>query len=326
MRTALAAAAGRDVRSWMTDPPPASFAGLPPLTRWDARLTRLVPIVFALSTGFQVTKYVVAPVGIGFDAKLYAQAARDWLAGSDPWSTSSFGIRFGAPPPTLLVSAPFAALPDQLLVPLAVMGSFLLAALAIRALALPMWWLAFWPIVDGCMVGNLNIAVFATLVILGRRLDVLAPLLKIYAVVPLVADRRMRSLLIVGLVLAVTFPFLPWAHWWEAQASIASGLAASAQGTSVYGNLLLMIVGATALLSLGIRRAGWLAVPVLWPWTQIHYMAMSVPALTPTLAIVWALPRVPPTIVLSSVVVVALGMRFRPMTLDRPAATIGASS
>jgi hypothetical protein len=74
-----------------------------------------------------------------------------------------------------------------------------------------------------------------------------------------------------------------------------------------------MAIGAVALLSLGIRRAGWLAVPILWPWTQAHYMVISTPALSPTLALVWCLPDVPAPVALASVIVVAVGVRIRPI-------------
>ena len=51
-----------------------------------------------------------------------------------------------------------------------------------------------------------------------------------------------------------------------------------------------MAIAIVALLSLGLRRAGWLAVPLLWPSTQFHYAAISVPGLTPYLAACWCFP------------------------------------
>ena len=93
---------------------------------------------------------------------------------------------------------------------------------------------------------------------------------------------------------------------------MAAGLARTAEGTSVFGNIPLMIVASVALLSLGVRRAGWLGVPVLWPWTQIHYMVIAIPAMSPLIALVWCLPGVPPVAVLGSVVVAAIAHRLIP--------------
>jgi len=207
--------------------------------------------------------------------------------------------------------APFTLLPDWAVVPVFVTGSFALAGFAIRSLGLPLWWVSFWPIVDGALVGNPDVAVLFTLVIAHRRFDTLAPLLKIYAVLPLVGERRWRSLAVLVVVLAVTAPILPWGLWLEAIPSSTKAFDAVAQPTS-FGNPILMVVAGVALLSMGIRRAAWLAVPVLWPWTQPHYLAMSTPALTPLLAIVWGLPVVPPIVMLGSIVVAAVGYRFLP--------------
>lgn len=274
--------------------------------------------MFAISTGFQLTKYIVVPEGLGFDARLYVLATKAWLAGGDPWATSLLGINFAAPPPTLLAMLPFTFVPEALLVPLAIVGSFALAVVAIRALGLPLWWLAFWPIVDSALVGNPNIAVLAVLIVASRRLDIFAPFLKLYAMAPLVADRRWRSLVIAVLVMVATAPLLAWDRWFMSLAEVSGALERTAQTTSVYGNGPLMVVGVVALLALGIRRAGWLAVPVLWPWTQPHYMAMSAPALSPMLAIVWSLPGIPPIVTLGSVVLAAIGLHMRPLRGETP--------
>ncbi len=229
---------------------------------------------------------------------------------------SHLGIAYAAPPPTLLATLPLLLVPDSLLVPVSIAGAFLLAAAAIRALGLPWWWLAFWPIVDAALVGSLDLAVLATLVLVGRRFDMVAPFLKVFAVLPMVGDRRWRSLALVGVVLVATAPILPWGEWWSSRSEVASALARTAETTSVFGNLPLMVVATVALLSLGVRRAGWLAVPLLWPWTQVHYMVMSLPAMSPLIALVWCLPGVPPVAVLGSIVVVAIAHRLRPLSMD----------
>lgn len=304
---------GRSVASYTL------FAGLPPSARWDGALGRILPYAMAISTGFGITRYVVAPQGIGFDARLYVAAADAWLRGGNPWQVTSLGVPFAAPPPTLLALAPFTVLPTWVLTPVFVVGSFLLAALAIRSLNLPMWWLTFWPIVDGAMVGNPDVAVLWALVIASRRADVLAPILKIYALIPLVGERRWRSLISVGLILLASAPILPWAQWVEALPSSTRAFEAVAQPSAALGHPVLLVVALIALTSLGFRRAAWLAVPVLWPWTQTHYFAMSTPALTPTLAIIWGLPVAPPVLVLGAVIASAIGFRLWPARPDTSA-------
>ena len=297
--------------SWIRDPP-SNLDGLPPLASWDRRLATILPLVFAISTGIQITRYITIPEWIGFDASLYAAAAGAWLSGADPWSVSSNGIPFGAPPPTLLPFVPFAWMPGSLVALLWIVGSFAAAMLAIRALGLRWWWIAFWPIVDGCLVGNPNIAVLALLVISKQRFASLSPILKIYAAIPLMAERRWKSIAISGVILLVTFAFLPWSTWFASLPAISSSLDRFADTTSVAGNVPLMAIGLLALASLGLRRAGWLFVPVLWPWTQTHYLAISVPVLTPTIAILWSVPGLPPSAVLGSVILAAVGFRFFP--------------
>lgn len=291
---------------------PPDLRDLPPLAAWDRLLHRVVPIVFAISTGLQITKYIAVPQGIGFDAGLYTAAAREWLSGGNPWSVTSYGIPFGAPPPTLLAYVPFTLLPDWLTASIWIVGSFVLAFLAIRALGLKLWWISFWPIVDGALVGNPDVAVLALLVISRQRFSGLAPLLKIYAIFPLISQGRWKAIAAGIAIVAATAPFLPWALWVANLPSIARAVELNAHTTSVAGNVPLMMVGTIALVALGYRRAGWLVVPVLWPWTQPHYLAMSVPALTPTLAIIWSIPGPPPLVTLAGVTLTAIGFRLFP--------------
>jgi hypothetical protein len=59
---------------------------------------------------------------------------------------------------------------------------------------------------------------------------------------------------------------------------------------STFGEPIGMIIGAVALLSLGWRRGLWLLTPVLWPSTQLHYAAVSLPGLTRVSALLFAVP------------------------------------
>lgn len=287
-------------RTWPTDQPP--------LARWDARLQRFLPYVFAVTTGFQATKYIVVPQGVGFDARLYASAARAWIEGGDPWKVSDLGIFFGAPPPTLLAFAPFAFLSGAVVSVILIAASTFAAVIAIRSLGLPLWWLAFWPIVDGVLVGNPDVIMLCLLVVARGRLAGLAALLKVYAVAPLLGEWRLRQLAVALVLTLASVLVLPWGHWLSDLGLITEHLERTSASTSVFGNPVAMIVGAGALLALGVRRAGWLVVPLLWPSTQPHYMAMSVPMLTPLLAIAWSFPH--PYVVLGGVVVAAVGHRL----------------
>ncbi len=250
----------------------------------------LVPLGFIAVSGLVVLKYILTPVWIGVDATLYAAASAAWLQGGDPWAVREAGFFFAAPPPTLLAFLPFAWMPPPVVSGLWIGGSFLLAGLAVRNLRLPLWWIAFPPLVDGALVGNPDVAVLALLVVGRGRLSWLAPLFKIYAVIPMVGERRWRQLAITGLVLVASAFFLPWATWFGELPAIMSNLANTSGTTSVYGRAVLMAIAIVALLSLGLTRAGWLAVPLLWPNTQLHYAAISVPGLTPFLALAWCFP------------------------------------
>jgi hypothetical protein len=216
---------------------------------------------------------------------------------------SSLGIYFGAPPPTLLVFAPLTLLPETVSVWLVILGSLALAAAAFRSIGMPLWWLFAWPVVDGSLVGNPDVALLAVLVLNRGRLSWLAPYLKIYGVFPLIGERRIRPLTLAGVGLVVTFAILPWATWWNELPLISQRLAQVSDSTSIYGYPVLMVIAAAALLALGLRRASWLAVPVLWPYTQPHYLAMSLPALSPWLAVAWSFPH--PFVVAGSIVIEA---------------------
>ncbi len=121
-------------------------------------------------------------VGFGTDAHIYYRATQAWLGGADPWGASYQGVKFAAPPPTLLFMAPMSLLPENVAVPLTVALAVLAAVFALRHLRLPAYWLLFPPLVEGVTVGNPDIIVLAVLL---TPVSFLAPLAKIYAAVPL---------------------------------------------------------------------------------------------------------------------------------------------
>lgn len=299
----------RSDRMPMSPPGPAELA-----PGWSSELGRVVPYVFAVTTAVQLVAVLAyQPLQIGFDARLYAAAARAWLTGGDPWQVSDQGVFFAAPPPSLVLSAPFAFLPPELTTVVSVVGLVAIAWAALRSLGAPMWWLLWWPLVSGCMVGSADVAVLGLLVIASGRLAWIAPLAKIYAFAPIVAERRWRAVIYAAIALVVTAPLLPWRQFLDAGPVVVDHLRSVAATTSVFGSPILMGIAVIALLSLGIRRAGWLAVPVLWPYTQPHYLAPSVPALSPVLAIAWSFPH--PLIVLAGIVTEAVLRSPIPRTL-----------
>lgn len=239
---------------------------------------RTLMAIFATFAGLRIARDLVFPYHLGFDARLYTEAARVWLAGGDPWSQQyEYGLQYAPPPPSLLVSAPFTLLPTDLAAVVIVVLSAIVAFATVRYLRLPAFWILFMPILDGILVGSLDILTMGLLILAGGRLSSLAPLCKLFAFVPMVGEDRWRALLVTGLLIVVTAPLLPWAIYVHHFAAINSYAAGHTMTTSVFGMPILMALMAVALLSLGRRKAGWLAVPVLWPWTQPHYAAIAIP-------------------------------------------------
>jgi hypothetical protein len=278
------------------------------------RTAWLIPSVFLGLSVIVVYKYVLTPVWVGLDASLYAAASAAWIHGANPWAVQEAGIYFAAPPPTLLAFAPFAWMPGVAVSLVWIAGSFVLAFLAIRSLRLPIWWLAFPPLVDAALVGNPDVAVLACLVVAGGRLGPIAPFLKIYGLVPMVGERRWRQVAVSLALLAVTVPLLPWGLWLSELPVITTHLINTSATTSVFGNPVLMAIAVVALLGIGHRRAGWLAVPLLWPYTQFHYAAISIPGLAPFLALAWCFPT--PEVWLASTCAFAIYLRVVPRVRD----------
>jgi hypothetical protein len=195
-------------------------------------------------------------------------------------------MSFAGPPPTLLPFIATAWIPIDILVLIIALLSVASAVRALRRLGLPLWWLAFPPIVEGIWVGNLNIFVIALLVGAGTLGAGVAVVLKAYAVLPLALLGRWRSLLIAAAIFVMTAPILPWAQFLAGYGQISTALVNQAWGgeTSVLAGPLATAGGALGLVLLGRERAAWLAVPVLWPATQLHYTVLALPAMTPYLA------------------------------------------
>lgn len=223
-----------------------------------------------------------------FDARLYLDAARSWLAGENPWEVQLAGNYFAAPPPTLLPLAPFALLPRETGVAVLAFLVLLSAIATVRLLKLPWWWLFFPPLVQCVISANVHAMLLPLILVRGGAV---AALLKVYAVVPLAILGRWRSLVIAGTVLAVTVPILPWSMFLEDAAGITGRLAGQtkfALPTPVL--VILSPLALFAVLVVGRERGAWLAVPAIWPSQQYYYGTLAMGAKSRLAAAVVALP------------------------------------
>jgi len=273
--------------------------------RWDQIV---LPITFFGVSGSWFASFVIGPSALGYDARLYAFAARAMIEGQDPWRVERFGGNFAGPPTTLVPYLPFAYLPEEAVAAIWIIGSLVLAILILRRLGLPPWWLAFPPLFVPIVTGSVEVLMVAILVF-GGRLTGLAAVLKPYAALPLLAERRWLAFVVAGVATLLTLPLLPWATFVADIPYIASRLQIQSFTSNAFGNVPLMLVAGVALLSLGIRRALWLVTPVLWPSPQIYYAAMTIPVITPLIALCWSLDF--PGALVVGVVLAAISHRLK---------------
>ena len=236
-----------------------------------------------------VVYQVFAPPAFATDARNYQGAAATWLAGGNPWTVAEQGVLYAAGPHTLLLYAPTAALPIEVAVALWMVGGLVASVWLIRHLGLPLWWLAFPPLAHGIWVGNPQTIALALLVFGGPVAATAAVALKLYAAVPLLA--RPRDLLLAGAVLAALLLVLPVGQYIEAGVGVSDHLQTAWNGSAWR---LPVLVPPTLLALWLLRRHGaeWLAIPAVWPATQLYYSAMALPALVgrPALAVALAIP------------------------------------
>jgi hypothetical protein len=226
---------------------------------------------------------LVAPGGPGFDGRLYRSATVAWLHGQDPWQVVQGGVWFGAPPPSLIPMIPFALLPEDLAVGLMLAMGVVASAWAIRRLGAPLWWLAFPPLVDGMWNANPHVVVLPLLL---ASLAPIAIVVKVYAAIVPLVRLEIRALIIAGVAILVTAPFLPWATYLAERELIQVRLDLTAGGgASVFGldGVVLVVALAASVAAFVVlfrrdrERAAWLAMPAFWPWTQWYYASMAIP-------------------------------------------------
>jgi hypothetical protein len=266
-----------------------------------ARAINQLAIAWVLIFGaiFLVT-LVTSSSAFGIDARIYVEATRTWLAGGDPWAIQDTGIRFGAPPTSLLAFAPLVWLPNaavERFVP--ILGAAALVYAIARTKA-GWWWLLSVPALEGVWVGSLDpvaIGLVAALPLTGRAslpasvIGAAGVIARIFAVVPLFVLGHRRALAIaLGIVLLST-PFLPWATFFGRLPELARLFADETDGGKGVSRVpWLILPTVVALIAIGRRDGAWLAVPALWPSSQLHYGILALPAASPIFAAFAASP------------------------------------
>ena len=235
----------------------------------------LLPIWFVIYA-IQTFVHFSAHDAIGVDLAIYRHAAEVALGGGNPWIPDPGWVSFAAPPPTLLLYVPVTLMPLPLATVVMMSAGVLAAAWAIRRLRLPLWWLLFPPLFDALIVGNPDALVLALLLVRGP-LAGLAAVLKVYALLPLLLQRRWVALVLAGAVGALSLPQLP--NFLAAIDIVRSTLDTTAK-LSAWGTVFIIPV-IVALWFLRRRGAEYLVVPTLWPNTQSHYGTMALPAIHP---------------------------------------------
>jgi hypothetical protein len=276
---------------------------------WDLALAT----TFVIGSGWMLFPSLVYPGLIGSHAVLYTAAAQTILTGADPWSVGPPATIFAGPPTMPLTFIGFVSAPDIVIRVSWIAIDVLVAVWAIRRLGLPSYWIAFPPLLQTIVLGHPELLVLGLLVA-GGNVSGLAIIVKPYAVFPLLAERRWGALALAVAVVLVTAPFLPWGRFFEELPTIIGTIVRQNNGDSTFGDPIPLSIAVVALLSLGLRRALWLAVPVIWPYAQPNYKVMTVPALAPVLAIAWAIPI--PGMTFTGVVVLAVLVtinRLRPL-------------
>jgi hypothetical protein len=288
----------------------------------------VVPTWFVTISGMRLSVLISTPPG--YDGMLYRDATLRWLSGGDPWAIQPGQALFAGPPPTLLAMVPFATLPEAAarltLVALGVAASIWM----IRRLRLPIWWLAFPPLVDGLYIANPH--VFIVPLILAGPVP-LAVVVKLYAaLVPAVRGQVVSVAIALGIVL-LTAPILPWtiflSHWPEIGAALASQ--SGGGGLSVLATPLVLPIAIVAAVIIGRERLAWWSVPVFWPYTQWYYSSLALPGLASTplaaMALCVPIPGAPAiAIAIAGAELVGRARRadpLRPQPVSEPDAILG---
>jgi hypothetical protein len=233
----------------------------------------LLPLWFLIYAGLTLRHFAVNDL-IGIDLRIYRHAGEVALAGGNPWALEPNVFPFAGPPPTLLLYVPVSLLPLPVATVLMMTVGLAAATWAVRRLGLPLWWLLFPPLFDALIVGNPDALVLPLLLVRGP-LAGLAAVLKVYAAVPLLLQRRWAALGVALGVSLISLPLLP--VFLSNLGTVSSVLTNATSHLSAWGTWLMLPV-IVALFVLRRRGAEWLVVPALWPNTQSQYGTMALPA------------------------------------------------
>jgi len=260
---------------------------------------------FAGITFLRIARFVGDKVPLGQDIRIYYRGVAQWLHGGDPWAAqvmvnSHTAFNYAGSPATTVLLAPSALFSESQFTVLWLGLSALSALAIVRWLRLPPWWLLFPPTAEALYSGNPQLVVLMLLLAGAGRPGVVADsivvTLKVYAVIPLLGERKLRRVaLALGLTIA-TFVVAPslWIQYLNEFGKISANLAQqSDNGYSAFYYPLLLVPTAVAIVLLWRRdakAAAWLAVPALWPSTEFHYSTFAQPVMTPLLAVLLAVP------------------------------------
>jgi hypothetical protein len=286
-----------------------NFFALPIVPGWRTRFgdVLLIVVFTALST-LDVIKSVVN-WALGWDAIIYTYAARAVLAGQDAWGPAGGAALFAGPPTSLLPYFPFVWLPDPIVAVVWPVIALASALYVLRKLGLPLWWLTFPPVLVAILAGSTALPVTALIVRGGALAEGGAVALRAYAALPLAILGRWRGLAAAAAIVVVTAPFLDWPHFIGRLDTLGAVLDDQASGgKSAASAPWLIPVAVACMFLLGRRRAAWLIVPVLWPYSQIYYgvLALPVVAEVPLVALSLAVDNVAGFVVAGLIAQVAL--------------------
>ena len=269
---------------------------------------------FAYQTYLRISFFFRLAFPVGIDARIYYRGVVAWLQGSNPWDAAvtvgGTPYHYAGSPVTTVILAPAALVSEDAFTLIWLALTWAAAIWILRTLRLPLWWLLFPPISEALFSANPQIVVLALILAQRSWLAAIGTALKVYAFIPLAGEGRWRTIAVAVALNAATILVAPnlWLQYVQQFGAISSRLAyESIEGFSAfYYPALLVVLGlALALLAIRDRRAaGWLAVPALWPASQLHYSTMALPVMTPLLALFLAVPvlRLPPEIILVEIV------------------------
>jgi hypothetical protein len=176
---------------------------------------------------------------------------------------------------------------------------------------------------EGLAAGNPHVLSFALLVIGGPAIAgaigrAIAVGLKVYAVVPIVGERRWRALLATGILFGASIVIAPqlWQEYLARFGEISTRLTAEAQGgvsfalfldPAIPGSavgpgiaplvsvaILLVPAALVALVAVrDVRAAAWISVPLLWPASQYSNGSFVLPTARRISTWIIAIPTIP---------------------------------